>query len=166
MWNKISIEFYPTTGASNTILCNIFSIIKFKDITRYPKYWITDLELLRAVTKKIKRQYLWHGNDDLHLIKITRIVQEHHRNQPLVFPTEQTPPSQHGAWARLTSSATPYRLQPTGMISIQQGVGWGGYNEWRWQVQVSGGRRPGQAIGGALASLPRAKKATRQETKN
>ena len=42
---KLSGKFHYTTGSSKTIICNKFSNIEVKDITRDLKDWIAYLEL-------------------------------------------------------------------------------------------------------------------------
>ena len=45
-WTKLSRKFEPTTGASKTTLRNKFYKCELDDVTRNPKEWITDIELL------------------------------------------------------------------------------------------------------------------------
>ena len=47
-WVKLLSKLKPTTRASKTKLGKKFANIKIDDVTRYPKYLITDIKLLRG----------------------------------------------------------------------------------------------------------------------
>ena len=53
MWTKLSGKFEPTTGDSKTRLLKKLAKYELNDITRNPKEWITDIELLRVYLQKL-----------------------------------------------------------------------------------------------------------------
>ena len=52
-WIELSIISDPTTGPSNTTKCKNVVKRKLDDVTRDPKYWITQIKLLRGDSQKI-----------------------------------------------------------------------------------------------------------------